>query len=89
MLDHYLIPANYPHHHYQLVDNTNYHVNNLNMASSHTKASWDDDAHKVLIGALLNLLEGNSISYRTLANQAALVASMADRGKPFTWEAIR
>lgn len=59
------------------------------MASSPFKVSWDDDAHKALVGALLEVLDGNGVSYRTPANQTALVTSMADRGKPFSWEGIR
>lgn len=59
------------------------------MTSSHTKTSWDDDAHKALVGALLDVLDGNGVSYRTPANQTTLVTSMADRGKPFTFEGIR
>lgn len=73
--------STFNHHHQQ------HHESN--MASPHIKVSWDDDAHKALVGALLEVLDGNGVSYRTPANQTVLVTSMADRGKPFSWEGIR
>lgn len=54
-----------------------------------TKAKWDEEAHKALVGALLDVVEAETVSIRKPANQAILVASMEERGHKATWEAIR
>lgn len=55
------------------------------MAKSTTK--WDENAHKALCGALLETLEIGGVAFR--AHPETLVASMAERGHPFSWEGIR
>lgn len=53
------------------------------------KSKWDEEAHKAMVGALLDVLDDNSVSLRKEPNQATLMASMEQRGMSFTFEAMR
>lgn len=68
---------------------THDHTSKMSAAETTKKSKWGEEAHKALVGSLLDIMDAEAVSYRKESNKAILVASMEQRGHKVTWEGIR
>lgn len=57
------------------------------MANEAKNSKWNEDSHRAMCGALLDVLEAGTVAL--FAHKEVVVQSMEQRGHPFTWEGIR